>query len=90
MKKGKVAAVEPKKTVAGAKRSLCLEDFVTLTKSGIKINFHAKPGAKTSSLSDISEEGIGIRIGAPPKDGEANSELVEYLAQVFFLCSFFL
>lgn len=28
----------------------------------------------------ISDEGVRVNIGAPPKEGEANKELVEFLA----------
>lgn len=32
--------------------------------------------------TDISEEAIGVAISAPPVEGEANTELVKYLAAV--------
>ncbi len=28
----------------------------------------------------VSDEGVRVNIGAPPKEGEANKELVEFLA----------
>ena len=31
-------------------------------------------------LTDISSEGVGIQIAAPPMDGEANAELIKFLA----------
>lgn len=30
----------------------------------------------------ITEEGVGIQIHAPPTEGEANTELVKYIASV--------
>lgn len=30
----------------------------------------------------INEEGVRVNIAAPPKEGEANKELLEYLAEV--------
>ena len=30
----------------------------------------------------IHEEGIGVQIAAPPTDGEANAELLRYIARV--------
>lgn len=33
-------------------------------------------------LVDISEDGVGVQINAPPMEGEANAELVKYLASV--------
>ena len=31
---------------------------------------------------DVSSDCIGVQIAAPPRDGEANTELVRYIAQV--------
>lgn len=33
-------------------------------------------------LIDITDEGIGIQINAPPVDGEANSELIKFLSSL--------
>lgn len=54
---------------------------ITSDKSGnICIKILAKPGAKENRVIDIHPEGVGIQIAAPPLDGEANTELVKYLA----------
>uniref|UniRef100_A0A182R118 Uncharacterized protein n=1 Tax=Anopheles farauti TaxID=69004 RepID=A0A182R118_9DIPT len=45
----------------------------------------AKPGAKASGITDVSEEGIGCQIAAPPIDGEANTELIKYLSKLLDL-----
>ncbi|XP_067664845.1 UPF0235 protein C15orf40 homolog isoform X2 [Haliotis asinina] len=42
----------------------------------------AKPGAKYNGITDISPEGVGVQIAAPPMEGEANAELVKYMAKV--------
>ncbi|XP_031837009.1 UPF0235 protein C15orf40 homolog isoform X2 [Nomia melanderi] len=56
---------------------------VGLDKNGnVTIRIHAKPGAKNNNITDISEEFVGIAISAPPVEGEANVELVKYLASV--------
>ena len=34
---------------------------------------------------DVSTEAVGVSIAAPPTDGEANTELVKYLAKVLEL-----
>lgn len=36
-------------------------------------------------FTDISDEAVGIAISAPPMEGEANAELVKYLASIFEL-----
>lgn len=45
----------------------------------------AKPGAKHNNITDISEEGVGVQIAAPPSEGEANAELVKYISKVLSL-----
>jgi len=57
---------------------------VILNKDGnVAIKIQAKPGAKCNNVTDISDEAIGIAISAPPTEGEANTELVKYLASIF-------
>ncbi|XP_038156569.1 UPF0235 protein C15orf40 homolog [Cyprinodon tularosa] len=59
---------------------------VTRDKSGaVAITVHAKPGSKHSGITDVCAEAVGVSIAAPPTDGEANAELVRYLAEVLAL-----
>ncbi|XP_018332294.1 UPF0235 protein C15orf40 homolog [Agrilus planipennis] len=59
---------------------------ITLDKSKcVIIKVLAKPGAKQNAITEISEEGVGIQINAPPVDGEANTELIKYLSKVLGL-----
>uniref|UniRef100_A0A1B6K7L1 Uncharacterized protein n=1 Tax=Homalodisca liturata TaxID=320908 RepID=A0A1B6K7L1_9HEMI len=56
---------------------------VTVEKNGnIAIKILAKPGAKANNITDIGSERVGVQINAPPVEGEANAELVKYLASV--------
>ncbi|XP_029052264.1 UPF0235 protein C15orf40 homolog [Osmia bicornis bicornis] len=56
---------------------------VGTNKSGnVTIKVQAKPGAKHNNITDISEDAVGVAISAPPVEGEANTELVKYLASV--------
>ncbi|XP_063980600.1 UPF0235 protein C15orf40 homolog isoform X1 [Diachasmimorpha longicaudata] len=56
---------------------------VTTDKGGnVVIQIHAKPGAKHNKITDISAEGVGVAISAPPVEGEANTELLKYLSSV--------
>ena len=36
-------------------------------------------------LLDVGPSSVGVQIGAAPKDGEANEELIEFLAQTLSL-----
>lgn len=59
---------------------------ITFDKSGgISIKINAKPGAKNNNITDISSDGVGVQINAPPTDGEANAELIKYLSKVLGL-----
>lgn len=59
---------------------------ITVDKSGdVVIKINAKPGAKNNNITDISSDGIGVQINAPPTDGEANAELIKYLSKVLGL-----
>uniref|UniRef100_A0A4W3GRI1 Uncharacterized protein n=1 Tax=Callorhinchus milii TaxID=7868 RepID=A0A4W3GRI1_CALMI len=48
----------------------------------ISVAVRAKPGAKQNAVTDVTHEAVGVAIAAPPSDGEANAELVRFLAQV--------
>ncbi|XP_032906315.1 UPF0235 protein C15orf40 homolog isoform X1 [Amblyraja radiata] len=59
---------------------------VKVDKNGsVLVVIHAKPGAKANAITDMSEEAVGVAIAAPPSDGEANTELIAYLAKVLQL-----
>lgn len=76
-KKNKTDIIAPAPTISGP---------ISLDKTGnILIKVHAKPGAKQNAITDITTEGVGIQIAAPPVDGEANAELVKFLSGVLKL-----
>ncbi|KAK9516101.1 hypothetical protein VZT92_024059 [Zoarces viviparus] len=59
---------------------------VSRDKSGsVSIVVHVKPGSKHSGVTEVSSEAVGVAVAAPPMDGEANAELLRYLAQVLDL-----
>lgn len=59
---------------------------VTRDKSGaVTVTVHAKPGSKHSGITEVSAEAVGVAIAAPPTDGEANAELIRFLAEVLDL-----
>eukprot|EP00897_Mesotaenium_endlicherianum_P006345 jgi/Mesen1/5739/ME000029S05052 len=56
---------------------------IRVTPSGaISIAVQAKPGSRQASISSVGEETVGVQIDAPPRDGEANSALLEFIAEV--------
>eukprot|EP00735_Rhodelphis_limneticus_P008648 TRINITY_DN2179_c0_g1::TRINITY_DN2179_c0_g1_i1::g.12782::m.12782 TRINITY_DN2179_c0_g1::TRINITY_DN2179_c0_g1_i1::g.12782 ORF type:complete len:132 (+),score=1.74,sp/Q8WUR7/CO040_HUMAN/35.37/2e-12,DUF167/PF02594.11/1.8e-19 TRINITY_DN2179_c0_g1_i1:69-464(+) len=59
---------------------------ISVTKSGqLALKLWCKPGAKTSSISGFEEGAIGLRIGAAAREGEANEELIEFMANILGL-----
>lgn len=49
--------------------------------SAVLISLHVKPGSRLCSVS-VSEQQLDVAIHAPAREGEANTEVVEYLASL--------
>lgn len=57
---------------------------INIDKAGdFAIKVLAKPGSKENGITGITEEGLEVKIAAPPVDGEANTELISYLSKLF-------
>lgn len=48
----------------------------------VLISVHLKPGARTTALSQFGEDCVNISVAAPPVDGQANTELIAFIASV--------
>ncbi|RUS28752.1 hypothetical protein BC938DRAFT_481497, partial [Jimgerdemannia flammicorona] len=53
-----------------------------LTSTSTRISLLIKPNAKESRVTEVTEEWVGIAVAAPPREGEANREVVEFVAQI--------
>lgn len=79
----------PKSTKSGKKESPATTTkkhpaAITIDKTGdFAIKVLAKPGSKENGITGITEEGLEVKIAAPPVDGEANTELISYLSKLF-------
>eukprot|EP00667_Euglena_gracilis_P025618 EG_transcript_30171 len=51
----------------------------------VAITIQAKPNAKVSAVGAHDEEALSVAIAAPPREGEANATLCEYIAEVLGL-----
>uniref|UniRef100_A0A3Q1GMB4 Zgc:193812 n=1 Tax=Acanthochromis polyacanthus TaxID=80966 RepID=A0A3Q1GMB4_9TELE len=81
-----VDQVKGKPAGGGGKAEAEASGPVTRDKSGaVTITVHAKPGSKHSGITEVCAEAVGVAIAAPPTDGEANAELIRYLAEVLDL-----
>eukprot|EP01102_Stenamoeba_stenopodia_P014751 TRINITY_DN4941_c0_g1_i1.p1 TRINITY_DN4941_c0_g1~~TRINITY_DN4941_c0_g1_i1.p1 ORF type:complete len:138 (-),score=29.77 TRINITY_DN4941_c0_g1_i1:158-571(-) len=76
------------KAVADAAKasSTSIPSCLAMSKDGksVRIEVLAKPGSKQNNITDLGSE-AGIQIAAPPREGEANEELVSYVADVLGL-----
>ncbi|RUS92122.1 hypothetical protein EGW08_000146, partial [Elysia chlorotica] len=53
----------------------------TQTDNSVMIKVLAKPGSKHNGIVGLSAEGVTVQIAAPPVDGQANTELVKFMAK---------
>ena len=53
---------------------------IATTRSGVRLTLHVKPGASASAVTGPHGDALGMRLAAPPVDGRANDELVNFLA----------
>jgi uncharacterized protein len=54
--------------------------FVTIKDGLITIKIYVQPGAKKSECQGTYAGAIKIRLSAPPVDGKANEELIQFIA----------
>ncbi|KAG6558126.1 hypothetical protein Mapa_000307 [Marchantia paleacea] len=67
------AATVPKSSIPASIRSR--------PDASVSISVHAKPGSKSSGITDVGEERVGVQIDAPARDGEANEALLGFMAE---------
>ncbi|KAI6196820.1 hypothetical protein M3Y94_01154000 [Aphelenchoides besseyi] len=59
---------------------------VSVNKNGqIVLRIHATPGAKRSAITSMDDEAIHVSLAAPPRDGQANQELVDCIGEFLSL-----
>ncbi|XP_027339052.1 UPF0235 protein C15orf40 homolog [Abrus precatorius] len=80
-KRGKAKA-EPRATTPSEKPNDFPSCIRCVPPSCVAITIHAKPGSKSASVTDISDEAVGVQIDAPARDGEANAALLDYICSV--------
>jgi uncharacterized protein (TIGR00251 family) len=53
------------------------------TDSGIRVTIRVSPGARKTALMQVGPDDLRIRLAARPVEGQANAELVGFVAQLF-------
>ena len=56
--------------------------MITAGPGGVELALHIQPRASRSELAGVHGDALKIRLAAPPVDGEANEELVRFLAKL--------
>lgn len=52
---------------------------------GTRVTFQVIPRARQTQLTSIADEAVLVQLNAPPRDGEANSELIAYVTKLLRL-----
>lgn len=55
--------------------------MITAVPGGVEISLHIQPRASRTEVVGAHGDALKIRLAAPPVDGEANDELVRFLAK---------
>lgn len=53
---------------------------ITAVEGGVRFGVHVQPRASRTELAGIHGSALKVRLHAPPVDGAANEELVEFLS----------
>jgi uncharacterized protein (TIGR00251 family) len=56
--------------------------MIEATSAGIRLRLRVQPRAARTELAGRHGDALKIRVAAPPVDGEANVELIRFLARV--------
>jgi uncharacterized protein len=49
---------------------------------GVQLQLHVQPGASRTGIAGLHGDALKVRVAAPPTDGRANRELLDYLAEL--------
>jgi uncharacterized protein (TIGR00251 family) len=51
------------------------------SKNGVTLNIRVTPRSSKKSVEGVDGDTVNVRLTAPPKDGEANSQLIDVLSK---------
>ena len=65
--------------------SKLIASWIRPHENGAILSLYIQPGASRSEISGEHDGRLKVKIKAPPKDGEANENLIEFIASVLKL-----
>ncbi|KEP62982.1 UNVERIFIED_CONTAM: ACR, YggU family COG1872 domain-containing protein [Hammondia hammondi] len=86
-KKPETASKQEKRDERSNPGDSSLPCFLRVVDGGFTLAVHAKPGAKQSQIPSVNEhaEQLDVQIDAPAREGAANEELCEFIADALKL-----
>lgn len=54
---------------------------VQSTSSGVRLVVRVKPNSRSNSVEAVDDEAVSVHVAAEARDGKANAELVEFVAE---------
>ncbi|MGE3610840.1 MAG: DUF167 domain-containing protein [Bacteriovoracaceae bacterium] len=58
-------------------------EWLQIYQNGSLLKLYIQPGAARSEICGLHGERLKVKIKAPPRDGEANEELIEFIGNFF-------
>lgn len=49
---------------------------------GVQLQLHVQPGASRTGIAGLHGDALKVRVAAPPAEGRANRELLDYLTEL--------
>ncbi len=62
-----------------------MKSFLKRTKLGLELFLYIQPGASQTGFAGLMGERLKLKVSAPPRDGEANQAVIDFLCRKFRL-----
>jgi uncharacterized protein (TIGR00251 family) len=59
-----------------------MDEWLCPYQEGTLIQLYIQPGAKSTEITGLHDGRLKIKISAPPRDGEANREIIHFLSKI--------
>ncbi len=62
-----------------------MNSFIKRIKGGLELKLYIQPGASQAGFAGLMGERLKLKVSAPPREGEANQALIDFLCRQFRL-----